>query len=427
MNIIFDKSGKKATIRPMHAAALTQQLKERAHDLGFDLVGIARVGPTPQAAAYLRWLQAGCHGDMGYLARPDAVAARLDVRQRLPSARSLVALGVNYALDAPQVTDPSRGRIASFAWGLDYHEVLKSRLYALDGWLREQTGRTFPGKVSVDSAPVLERGWAQQTGIGFTGKNTCLIHPRLGSWLLLATLLAPEEMEYDAPAALRTPAPTALVETEPAALASCSPAWQFADGARGGCGGCTRCLVACPTRAFDGPFVLDARRCISYLTIELKGAIPRDLRPRLGNWIFGCDLCQAVCPWNGRRRQADAAKVATLFAPRLDDLAPSLLDLVELDDAGLRARFRGSPLRRAGRAGLLRNVCVALGNWGHPAAIPALTRRLADAAPLVRSHAAWALGRIDDAAARVALERGWLAASDPATRQEISLALDKAP
>ena len=411
--------------------ALTQQLKQRARDLGFDLVGIAPAGPAPQADAYARWLARGYHGAMGYLARPDAVAARAEVQQRLPNARSLVVLGISYATGAlPELlaADPSRGRIASFAWGMDYHDLLKPRLYALDGWLRGRTGRTTPGKVSVDSAPVLERGWAQQAGIGFSGKNTCLIHPRLGSWLLLATLLVPEELEFDEPATLTTDvaaaAPIALLDVEQQTPRA--PAWRFADGARGGCGGCTRCLADCPTQAFAAPFVLDARRCISYLTIELKGAIPRELRPRLGNWIFGCDVCQAVCPWNGRRCQTDAARATALFAPRLDDLAPPLLDLIELDDAALRARFRRSPLLRAGPRGLLRNVCVALGNWGHPVAVPALARRLADPEPLLRSHAAWALGQMDDPAARLALARGWRTETDPDTRLEISLALDKA-
>ena len=423
----------------MQDSSLTPRLKQHAVGLGFDLVGIAPAGPLAQADALRRWLARGYHGDMGYLARSDAVAAREDVRQRLPAARSLIVLGVSHPvwpLPAELALDPARGRIASYAWGEDYHELLKPRLYALDRWLRQQSGRATPGKISVDSAPVLERSWAQQAGLGFIGKNTCLIHPRLGSWLLLATLLVPEELDADDPASLTTgvtaAAPITLHDDSPLAARLANqtpraPSWQFASSERGGCGGCTRCLSDCPTQAFAAAFVLDARRCISYLTIELKGAIPRALRPQLGNWIFGCDVCQTVCPWNGRHRQADAAAAAALFAPRVDDLAPPLLELIELDAAALAARFRRSPLRRVGRRGLLRNVCVALGNWGDPAAVPALARRLADHEPLLRGHAAWALGRIRTPAARQALDRAWLNEADPDTRIEISLALDDAP
>ncbi|WP_423222952.1 epoxyqueuosine reductase [Candidatus Amarolinea aalborgensis] len=423
----------------MHDSSLTQRLKQHAVGLGFDLVGIAPAGPSGQADALRRWLARGYHGDMGYLARLDAVAARVDVHQRLPAARSLIVLGVSHPvwpLQAELALDPARGRIASYAWGEDYHELLKPRLYALDRWLRAQSGRATLGKISVDSAPVLERSWAQQAGLGFIGKNTCLIHPRLGSWLLLATLLAPEELDPDDPPLLATEvaaaAPITLHDDSPLAAGLANqipraPSWQFTSSERGGCGGCTRCLADCPTQAFVAPFVLDARRCISYLTIELKGAIPRELRPQLGNWIFGCDVCQTVCPWNGRHRQADAAAAAALFAPRVDDLAPPLLELIELDAAALAARFRRSSLRRVGRRGLLRNVCVALGNWGDPAAAPALARRLADPEPLLRGHAAWALGRIHTPAARQALDRAWLNEADPDTRVEISLALDDAP
>ena len=367
------------------------------------------------------------------------MAAREDMRQRLPAARSLIVLGIRHpawSLPTEIALDPARGRIASYAWGEDYHGLLKPRLVALDRWLREQSGRTALGRVSVDSAPVLERHWAQQAGLGFIGKNTCLIHPRLGSWLLLATLLVPEELDLDDPPLLTTDVETAapivlhadpLFDAGRAFQTPRAPSWQFASRDRGGCGGCTRCLVDCPTQAFAAPFVLDARRCISYLTIELKGAIPRELRPQIGNWIFGCDVCQAVCPWNGRHRQTDNAKATALFAPRVDDVAPRLLDLIELDAASLRARFRRSPLLRVGRRGLLRNVCVALGNWGDPAAVPALTQRLADPEPLLRGHAAWALGRIHDAAAHQALDQAWLKEADPDARLEISLALDNAP
>lgn len=435
---MFDNQSEIANIAGlMHTTNLTEKLHVRALELGFDLVGVAPAGPAPHSIALTRWLAQGYHGEMAYLARPDAVAARLDTRQRLSDARSLVILGVAHPVHAPlsaQMSDPARGRIASFAWGLDYHELLKPRIFALDAWLRSQTGRITPGKVSVDSAPVLERAWAQQAGLGFIGKNACLIHPRAGSWLLLATLLTPDalaptpppvsaaDLAHTAPVVLAAPAPE---PDQPPALRA--PVWQFADGARGGCGGCTRCLTACPTQAFDAPGVLDARRCISYLTIELKGAIPRPLRPLLGNWVFGCDVCQMVCPWNGRRRQAHEERASALFAPRLDDAAPPLLDLVELDPAAFRTRWRKSPLLRAGWRGLLRNVCVALGNWGDPQAIPALARHLDGSEPLVRSHAAWALGRIGGAESRHNLARRLRQETDAEVRAEITLALDNAP
>jgi epoxyqueuosine reductase len=290
--------------------------------------------------------------------------------------------------------------------------------------------------VSVDSAPVLERSWSQDAGLGFVGKNTCLIHPRQGSWLFLATLLVPEELDYDEPPRVTTGmapmAPIALQEAGPpgddstgdeAARDPRGPSWRFAAGETGGCGGCTRCLAGCPTRAFPAPFVLDARRCISYLTIELRGSIPPELRPAMGNWVFGCDVCQDVCPWNGRQAQFDGQQAAIWFQPDANRAAVPLLDLLALDDATFRSRFRGSPVKRAGRARLVRNACVAAGNWADPQAVPALLHCLHDAAPLVRAHAAWALGRIDSQAARAGLRTAWSTETDEAVLAEVKLAL----
>lgn len=419
---------------------LTQRLRTYALASGFTLVGIAPAGPASQAGAFVRWLDRGYHGEMDYLARADAVAQRVDVQHRLPAARSVIVLGVNYAVPtAPpaHLHDPAYGRFASYAWGLDYHDVLKPQLVALDAWLRAETGRTTRGRVSVDAAPVLERSWAQDAGLGFVGKNTCLIHPRQGSWLFLATLLVPEELDYDAPPAVSTGitqgAPLELLDTDVPAgqwvnsglyRAPRGPTWRFASGETGGCGGCTRCLTACPTQAFPAPYVLDARRCVSYLTIELRGVIPHELRPALGNWVFGCDVCQAVCPWNGHHAQVDGQPATAWFEPDVARAAVPLLDLLALDNAAFRSRFRGSPVKRAGRDRLVRNACVAAGNWADPQAVPALLRCLHDDAALVRAHAAWALGRIDSRAARAGLGAAHAAESDAMVLAELSHALD---
>lgn len=419
--------------------SLTQRLRAYANTAGFNPVGIVPAGPASQAAAFEQWLDRGYQGEMGYLARADAVQQRIDARHRLPQARSLIVLGVSYAVSAPQpaeLHDPAYGRFASYAWGLDYHDVLKPRLYALDTWLRAQTGRVTRGRVSVDSAPVLERSWAQDGGLGFVGKNTCLIHPQQGSWLFLATLLVPEELEYDTPPLATAGMPEAAPIQLRDALRSDDertgagekwtprgPSWRFASGETGTCGGCTRCLSGCPTQAFAAPYVLDARRCISYLTIELRGIIPRELRPAMGNWVFGCDVCQAVCPWNGRHAQVDGHATAALFRTDPNRAAVSLLDLLTVDAPGFRERFRGSPVKRVGRTRLVRNACVAAGNWADPQVLPALTACLHDAEPLVRAHAAWAMGRIDSRAARQGLQTALAAETDESVQSELALAL----
>lgn len=362
-------------------------LKAKAHDLGFDLAAIAPAGPSPDHTHYERWIAAGYAGAMDYLARHSP--AKADPRLLLPAARSLLLVGLNYAA-APHPAlrrDPSRGQIAAYALGDDYHDLMRAALIELDGWLRAQSGRPEPGRVFVDSAPVLERAWAQQAGLGFIAKNTCLIHPRLGSWLFLGGLLAPEALAPDPP-------PLAIA-------ADAGPAWQFTGGGVGTCGRCTRCLDICPTAAFVAPGRLDARRCISYLTIELRGEIPPALRPQIGNWVFGCDLCQDVCPWN---RNAAPARHPRL-QPHADRLAPPLLDLLALDQAAFSARFRGSAVKRAKWTGFMRNVCVAAGNWGDPAALPALRHHLHSGPPLVAQHAAWALAQLRGAAGRQTLIR----------------------
>ena len=373
---------------------LSQRIKEQGYALGFELVGIAPADPPITGEAYLQWVERGYAGEMHYLARPDRVARRLDPSRIVPNARSVIVVGKNYftrQLPPEILNDPSRGVIASYAWGLDYHDVMLPRLRELQAFVARELGREVHARVYVDTGPVLEREYAVRAGLGFFGKNTMLIHPRWGTWLFLGEILVDVELEYDTP------------------------------DTRGTCGACTRCLVACPTDAFVAPYVLDARRCISYLTIELKGPIPQPLRPLMGNRIFGCDICNEVCPWNKRfaRPTADPA-----FQPNLDRVAPPLLELIALDDAAFRQRFRGSPVKRAKRRGLLRNVAVALGNWGDPVAVPALTRALHDPEPLIRGHAAWALGRIDTPEARQALSEAWKRETDPYVRGEIEGALE---
>jgi epoxyqueuosine reductase len=402
----------------MDPQALAELIARTADTLGFDLVGIAPAGPSPDFARFEQWLAAGYDGEMVYLARQ--AVARADPRALLPEARSLIVLGASYfthELPAGLRNDPSRGLITSYAWGQDYHDVLKPRLFDLDAAIRAASGRTTLGRAFVDSGPVLERSWAQEAGLGFVGKNTCLIAPRLGSWTFLAVLLVPEEVSgvtcqvsggrlqvADGKSQVAESAARCLL---PTACSACT------------CGACTRCLEVCPTGAFVGPHVLDARRCISYLTIELRGPIPHDLRPAMGNWVFGCDLCQLVCPYN--RRFARPSRLAALQA-RPEMVAPKLLDLLALDEAGFRRRFRGSPVLRAKRRGLLRNVCVALGNWSDPDAVPGLMEALHDEEALVRGHAAWALGQIATPEARKALQVAAEMEGDGYVRDEIGRA-----
>ncbi|MBX3012582.1 MAG: DUF1730 domain-containing protein [Caldilineaceae bacterium] len=388
---------------------LTVAIKQAAHQLGFALCRAVPVTTAPHAAFFEQWLAAGRAGEMTYLERNQE--KRRDPTRLAepghPTPRTMLVLGVSYfqfALPPPLRDDPSRGLIASYAWGDDYHEIIRPLLYELDAVIRSQTGRTTPGKCLVDTGPVLERDWAQRAGLGFIGKNSCLINPQLGSWLLLATLLIPEVVAYD-PA----PVPT-LPEAPPTLILQGAPpqqpygAWAIPqvddslDFRTGTCGRCTRCLTACPTTAFVGPYHLDPQRCIAYWTIEAKGAIPRELRPHFGNRIFGCDICQEVCPWNARLPVA--APLLGGLEAQADRIAPPLLEGFApatpywLHQAAFSQRFQRSPLKRAKRAGLVRNVCVALGNWGAPETVEALSQALHDPAALIRGHAAWALGAV---------------------------------
>jgi len=375
------------------ASELAAMVKERAAELGFDLCGIAPADPPEHVSFFLGWLSRGFAGLMEYLARNSE--RRVDPSQVLPGAKSIICLATSYrsgyleeqppprqAERDPQPDQQPRGVVARYAWGRDYHNVLEERLQPIVALLSQATGGLARSKAYVDTGPILERDAAMRAGLGWIGKNTNLINPRLGSWLLLSEVITDVELPPDPP---------------------------MTDH----CGTCHRCLDACPTDAFAAPWDLDARRCISYLTIELRGPIPQELRSSMGAHVFGCDVCQDVCPFNWNTP-----------APGLcDDASPSLAELLSLDDDGFRRRFRGSPVRRAKRRGLLRNAAVALGNTGGPDAVPALAAALRDPEPLVRGHAAWALGRIGGGAAIKALEEALATEEDPDARQEITEAL----
>jgi epoxyqueuosine reductase len=413
--------------RPRVSPGLKERLVTKAHELGFSLVGVAPPDGSRHGEFYRAWLEGGAHGDMAYLARPDAVARREDLRGTLATVRSVVMVAHEYLTERDDSAgrDESAGVIARYARGRDYHKVVEKKLRLLLAWLRETEGFTGEGRAYVDTGPILERELAQRAGLGWFGKNTMLIHPRRGSWFFLGCLLLDLELAADEPVG--------------------------ADH----CGTCTRCLDACPTGALlgrdeTGAPRMDARRCISYLTIEHRGPIPRGLRALIGNRVYGCDICQEVCPFNLRFAQpvdeaAFAARgpgqapvgVDAPGPPRLESpsapgatpwhpgtSSPALLDLMAtaLDEASWDAFSRGSAIRRAGRAGFARNVAIGLGNWGSPEAVPALVAALADPEPLVRAHAAWALGSIDSAEARHALEVHRGSETDPSVLAELELA-----
>ncbi|MGA2894270.1 MAG: tRNA epoxyqueuosine(34) reductase QueG [Xanthobacteraceae bacterium] len=344
----------------MTAGALKTALGEAARDCGFDAVGVARPDAIPFAADRLReFLSAGGHGDMAWMATN--ADRRADPRVLWAQARSIVMLGVNYGPD----DDPlailkarSRGGISVYARGDDYHELIKPRLKQLGRWLIANGGGDI--KVFVDTAAVMEKPLAAAAGLGWQGKHTNLVSRQLGSWLFLGAIFTTLDLPPDAPEADH-------------------------------CGNCHACLDVCPTAAFPTPYRLDARRCISYLTIEHKGPIPRDLRPLMGNRIYGCDDCLAVCPWNKFAETGREMKLAARASLR----APHLSELARLDDAAFRSLFTRSAVKRIGRARFIRNVLIAIGNSGDAALAEAAARLLDDAAPLVRGAAVWALGRLD--------------------------------
>ncbi len=425
---------------------LTVRIKAEAERLGFAACGVLPAGPAQSHAYYEAWLAAGYAGTMGYLQRHAPL--KRDPRTLLPGARTVLALAHPYHTPTP--TPPAdgapRGRVSRYAWGRDYHDVLHAKLARLAAFIAAAHGGPVRHKACVDSAPVMEREWAARAGLGWVGRNALLIHWRLGSWLFLAELLLDVALPPDLPPRLRrgrvaprVPPPQPLATALEQGLAAGPLAL------RESCGSCTACLAACPTGAIVGDKTVDARRCISYLTIELKGPVPESLRAELGEWVFGCDVCQDVCPWNRRARrgadaafQADAAaafRAATepAFQAEAEGAFPRLTELLGLDDAAFRARFRDTPLWRARRRGVLRNAALVLGNRlaadraagrAPPAdALAALRQALGDAQPLVRGAAAWALGRSGAAAARPWLEAALATEADASVQPELRTAL----
>jgi epoxyqueuosine reductase len=335
-----------------------ERVKQLALQAGFDRAGIAAPDAPPELAHFQEWIAAGAAGEMSYLT--SQVDRRSDLRRAFPWARSVLCVALQYDTPEPYSTEPRDGGwIARYAWGDDYHEVMKAMLDRLAARLQEEWGGGMQARTYVDTGPIVERAYAAAAGLGAWGKNTCLLDPVLGSWFFLGEIVLDIDLVPDAP---RTDM----------------------------CGTCTACLDACPTGALPRPFFLDATRCISYLTIEQKGPIDPELRADVGRHVFGCDICQDVCPWNRKRRHHGGAP----FAARPGLVGPDLGELAALDDQGFRERFRRSPIKRAKRRGLLRNVAVAMANSGETRHRPALERLAADEDPLIREHAEWALKRL---------------------------------
>ena len=381
---------------------LRDRIEEDARDLGFGLFGVASVEPSAHIDLYRRWIEGGSEGEMAYLARGDAVARREDLRRTLSSVRSAIVVGHEYYQEDPPGVpeDAARGVVARYARGRDYHDVIEKRLLELHSRIESRVGQAIEGRVYVDTGPILEREMAVRAGLGWFGKNTMLINPARGSYFFLGLLLLDLEVDVDRP---------------------------FEEDH---CGTCRSCLDACPTGALlgrdaSGAPVMDARRCISYLTIEHRGTIPVELRALMGNRVYGCDICQEVCPWNDKFAQPSAEPAYSpgeqLDGPLLIELADRLLTL---SGKGFRREFAGSPVLRAGRKGLLRSVCVALGNWGSEEAVAILVSAMSDAAPIVRGHAAWALGCVGSPPALDALSSRSGDESESFVLDEIDRALE---
>jgi epoxyqueuosine reductase len=368
---------------------LTALVKRRARELGFNHVGIAGVEPFAEGPIVVQRIEQGLLADMDWFTIERARFAA-DVRNLLPDARSVIAVAMSYFVsDEPPPDDDLRGHVARYARGTDYHDVMKSRLRELEAYLRSLVPEADAAGC-VDTGRVIDRAIARRAGIGWYGKNTCVLARETGSWILLGSLISTVALVPDQP-----------VKTN--------------------CGACTRCMTACPTGALIAPGVLDSRRCISYLTIELRGPIPRDLRPLVGTWIFGCDICQDVCPVN--RHALDATEPA--FRDSLVEPFLQLLPLLKLDAGEFRRRFAKTAIVRVKRDGFVRNVAVALGNLADARAIPTLCRAIRDDSPLVRGHVAWALGQIGGAQARRALLQAKIVEGDSWVCEEIDAALTR--
>ncbi len=366
-------------------------LKAEAYRLGFWLCGVTTPEPPAHLDTYTAWIHAGRHADMAYLASPRALTARANPDSLMPGCQTIIALAAPYPAP-PASTAADAGMIAGYAKSTDYHNVFPPRLEALAEWISSQSDQPVQWRGFTDSAPILEKELAQRAGLGWIGKNTNLINPEIGSYFLLAELFLDISIEPDPP--------------------------FTADR----CGACTRCIDACPTSCILPDRTIDAARCLSYLTIENKGLIPPDLRPNLETRIFGCDVCQTVCPWN---RKAVLPPEQTLFPPLASFQSIHLTEEMQLDEDAFRSRFRHTPILRTKRRGYLRNVAVALGNLARPESIPVLANSLYhDPESLIRAHVAWALGRLPAPEAQTALQTALQTETDPAVQSEIQQALN---
>jgi epoxyqueuosine reductase len=363
----------------------TQEISAKAKELGFAKIGISRAEKLDDRNSLEEWLAEGRHGEMLWMGRnPEK---RVDPLKVLIEAKSVISLAMNYYTPFQHSEQPECGKISRYAWGRDYHLTLKQNLKELAEWIAEQKPMAV-GLYYSDTGPVMDKAWAHKAGLGWIGKHSNLITRELGSWVFLAEILLNLELDYDREA-------------------------------RNYCGTCHRCIDACPTGAIIAPYVVDARLCISYLTIELRGPIPRELRPLIGTRIFGCDDCQDACPWN-RFAQPSSQKD---FYPDEGNHTPVLVDLMRMTESEFKERFRFSPIKRARYAGFLRNVAVALGNTRDAKAVPVLAEALGHPETLVRGHAAWALGEIRGEMALQTLNRARREETDRLVREEIGMAL----
>lgn len=339
---------------------LKESIKNKARQLGFILAGVTTPEPPPHFSTFEYWLAQGRHGTMNYLATERSLSRRADPREIMPECKSILVLATPYGPPRPLREEPEeKGKIASYAWGKDYHDLLPTRMKELIQFIEEQVGCPVKNHWYADTGPILERDLAQRAGIGWIGKNTCLINPTRGSYFLLSEILLELELAPDPP--------------------------FITDH----CGTCTRCIDACPTDCILPDRTIDATRCISYLTIELKDEIPVELRDKIGGWVFGCDICQNVCPWNRFAEEGDPAFGAS-------NPARSMAEELSVSPQEFNQRFKGSPVKRAKRRGYLRNVAVALGNIGGMHALPVLQHARNHEEPLVREHAEWAIERINE-------------------------------
>jgi len=371
---------------------IESKLIVRAKALGFSTAGIAPAVRSARFDDYLTWISNQFHGQMGYMARADRILRRRDLQVVLPGARTVISVGLDYGspiTPAGAADQPDQARISRYALGTDYHKVMEPRLRELASWLQTETGHETRSKAYVDTGAVLERDHARESGMGFTGKNTMLIAPRSGSWFFLGEIITTASLQR-----------------------SCQSTMPV-------CGSCIRCQVACPSQAFASEYVLDSRKCISYLTIELKEWIPLEMRPMMGNWVFGCDICQEVCPFN---RFAPETSPISIAASDADQEVLSVITLLRLDEDGFSERFQGSPIARIGRDRLVRNATIAAGNWGSQEAVAPLRQLLGDKSNVVRGHAAWALGQIGGRQAAAFLHARSQIEPDSLVRSELTMA-----